>query len=69
MLFSAATMTVGHPIVTHIIIGVSGLDVANGAVISGPKNLPARTDATRRGSQYAKAQSADEAIRPICLQK
>ena len=58
-------------IVTHILIIVSWLGVANGAVISTQEFTSAdRCDAARLALiEYAKARSADETLRPICLQK
>ena len=56
---------------THILIIVSWLGVANGAVISTQELTSAdRCDAARLALiEYAKARSADETLRPICLPK
>jgi len=58
-------------IVTHILIIISWLGVANGAVISTQEFTSAeRCDAARQALiEYAKARSSDETIRPLCIQK
>jgi hypothetical protein len=55
----------------HILIVVSWLGVANGAVISTQEFTSGdRCDAARIALiEYAKARSADETLRPMCLQK
>ena len=55
----------------QVLIIVSWLGVANGAVISTQEFTSAdRCDAARLALiEYAKARSADETLRPICLPK
>ena len=54
---------------THVLIIVSWLGVANGAVISTQEFTSAeRCDAARQALiEYAKARSADETLRPLCI--
>jgi len=61
----------GGGIVTHVLIVVSWLAVANGAVIWTQEFTNAeRCDAARPAQiECAKARSADEALRPLCIQK
>lgn len=56
---------------THVLIIVSWLGVANGAVISTQEFTSAeRCNAARLALiEYAKARSADEALRPLCIPK
>jgi hypothetical protein len=58
-------------IVTHVLIILSWLGVANGAVISTQEFTNAeRCEAARLALiEYAKARSADETLRALCLQK
>jgi hypothetical protein len=58
-------------IVTHVLIIVSWLGVANGAVISTQEFSSAeRCDAARQTLiEYAKARSSDETLRPLCIPK
>lgn len=55
----------------HVLIVVSWLGVANGAVISTQEFTSAeRCDAARLALiEYAKARSADELLRPLCIPK
>jgi hypothetical protein len=57
--------------VPHVLIVVSWLGVANGAVISTQEFTSAeRCDAARLALiEYAKARSADESLRPLCIPK
>jgi hypothetical protein len=57
--------------VTHVLIVVSWLGVANGAVISTQEFTSAeRCEAARLALiEYAKARSVDETLRPLCMQK
>ena len=73
-LLTKAAVTDGHVrknIVTYILIIVSWLGVANGAVISTQEfTSEDRCNAARLALiEYAKARSADETLKPICLQK
>ena len=56
---------------TDVLIIVSWLGVANGAVISTQEFTSAeRCNAARLALiEYAKARSADEALRPLCIPK
>ena len=56
---------------THVLIILSWLGVANGAVISTQEFTNAeRCEAARLALiEYAKARSADETLRALCLQK
>ena len=56
---------------THVLIIVSWLGVANGAVISTQEFSSAeRCDVARQALiEYAKARSSDETLRPLCVQK
>lgn len=56
---------------TYVLIVVSWLGVANGAVVSTQEFTSAeRCDAARLALiEYAKARSSDETIRPLCIQK
>ena len=56
---------------THVLIIISWLGVANGAVISTQEFTSAeRCDAARLALvEYAKARSSDETIRSLCIQK
>ena len=56
---------------THVLIIVSWLGVANGAIISTQEFTSAeRCDAARLALiEYAKARSADESLRPLCIPK
>ena len=58
-------------IVTHVLIIVSRLGVANGTVISTQEFSSAeRCDAARQALiEYAKARSSDETLRPLCTPK
>jgi hypothetical protein len=58
-------------IVTHVLIILSWLGVANGAVITTQEFTNAeRCEAARLALiEYAKARSADETLRALCLQK
>ena len=55
----------------HVLIVVSWLGLANGAVISTQEFTSAeRCDAARLALiEYAKARSADELLRPLCIPK
>ena len=55
----------------HVLIVVSWLGLANGAVISTQEFTSAeRCDAARMALiEYAKARSADESLRPLCIPK
>lgn len=55
----------------HVLIVVSWLGLANGAVISTQEFTSAeRCDAARLALiEYAKARSADESLRPLCIPK
>jgi hypothetical protein len=57
--------------VTHVLIIVSWLGVANGAVISTQEFSSAeRCDVARQALiEYAKARSSDETLRPLCIPK
>jgi hypothetical protein len=57
--------------VPHVLIVVSWLGLANGAVISTQEFTSAeRCDAARLALiEYAKARSADESLRPLCIPK
>jgi hypothetical protein len=57
--------------VTYVLIVVSWLGVANGAVISMQEFSSAeRCEAARMAlMDYAKARSTDETLRPLCMQK
>jgi hypothetical protein len=57
--------------VTHVLIVVSWLGVANGAVISTQEFTSGeRCEAARQALiEYAKARSVDETLRPLCVQK
>ena len=56
---------------THVLIVVSWLGLGNGAVISTREFTSAeRCDAARLALiEYAKARSADETLRPLCIPK
>ena len=56
---------------THVLIIVSWLGVANGAVIATQEFANAeRCDAARQALiEYAKARSSDETVRPLCVPK
>ena len=56
---------------TYVLIVVSWLGVANGAVISMQEFSSAeRCEAARTAlMEYAKARSSDETVRPVCMQK
>jgi hypothetical protein len=56
---------------TYVLIVVSWLGVANGAVISTQESSSSeRCEAARVAlMEYAKARSTDETLRPICMQK
>ena len=56
---------------THVLIVMSWLAVANGAVISTQEFTSAeRCEAARQAMiDYAKARGLDETLRPICMQK
>jgi hypothetical protein len=58
-------------IVTHVLIILSWLGVANGAVITTQEFTNAeRCEAARLALiEYAKARSADETLRALCMQK
>ena len=58
-------------IVPHVLIIVSWLGVANGAVIATQEFTSAeRCDAARQALiEYAKARSSDETLRPLCIPK
>ncbi|MBW8856137.1 MAG: hypothetical protein JF604_17850 [Bradyrhizobium sp.] len=57
--------------VTYVLVVISWLGVANGAVISTQEFSSAeRCEAARAAlMEYAKARSSDETLRPLCLQK
>ncbi len=56
---------------TYVLIVVSWLGVANGAVVSTREFSSAeRCEAARTAlMEYAKARSTDETLRPLCTQK
>jgi hypothetical protein len=56
---------------TYVLVVVSWLGVANGAVISTQEFSSAeRCEAVRTAlMEYAKARSSDETLRPLCVQK
>ncbi|MET3907841.1 hypothetical protein ABID59_002182 [Bradyrhizobium sp. S3.3.6] len=56
---------------TYVLIVVSWLGVANGAVISTQEFSSAERCETARTAlmEYAKARSTDETLRPLCVQK
>jgi hypothetical protein len=57
--------------VTHVLIVISWLGVANGAVISAQEfTSEERCEAARLALiEYAKARSIDETLRPLCMQR
>jgi hypothetical protein len=57
--------------VTHVLIIVSWLGVAKGAVITTQEFSSAERCETARQAliEYAKARSVDETLRPLCMQK
>jgi hypothetical protein len=57
--------------VPHVLIIISWLGVANGAVISTQEFTSAeRCDVARQALiEYAKARSSDETLRPLCIPK
>jgi hypothetical protein len=56
---------------TYVLIVVSWLGVANGAVVSTQEfSSSERCEAARVAlMEYAKARSTDETLRPLCMQK
>ena len=56
---------------TYVLVVISWLGVANGAVISTQEFSSAeRCEAARMAlMEYAKARSSDETLRPLCVQK
>ncbi|MET4039186.1 hypothetical protein [Bradyrhizobium sp. CSS354] len=56
---------------TYVLVVISWLGVANGAVVSTQEFSSAeRCEAARIAlMEYAKARSTDETLRPLCIQK
>ncbi|MCK1432500.1 MULTISPECIES: hypothetical protein [unclassified Bradyrhizobium] len=56
---------------TYVLVVISWLGVANGAVISTQEFSSAeRCEVARMAlTEYAKARSSDETLRPLCVQK
>ena len=56
---------------TYVLVVVSWLGVANGAIVSTQEFSSAeRCEAARTSlMEYAKARSSDETLRPLCIQK